>query len=276
MKYQQLWRFLAAELTEVENPLLEVELLLRKLKGWTKEDFFLRLSEEVKEGEIQALRKLIERRKTGYPLQYLIGEVEFYSRKFFIEEGVFIPRPETEILVEEALKLIKGASTVVDVGTGTGVIAITLALERPSLKVFATDISDKALEIAKKNALFHKVKSRLVFFKTPFLKALIERKIKVDMVISNPPYLRREDLHYHRELKYEPENALHSPQEGTFHIKEILLQSLQVLKKGGWILVEISPVLLPKLSFLYQEFEKAEVVEDLSGKPRVLKVKPFN
>lgn len=276
MKYHQLWRSLAAKLSEVKNPLLEVELLLRKLKGWSKEDFFLRLNEEAREEEVQSLEKLVEKRKTGYPLQYLLGEVEFYSRKFFIKEGVFIPRAETEILVEEALKLIRGPSTVVDVGTGTGVIAITLALERPSVKVFATDISDIAIKVAKKNAIFHRVNDRIFFLKSSFLRALIDRKIKVNLVVSNPPYLRRKDLYYQRELKFEPEEALHSPQDGTFHVKEILRQSLHVLKPGGWILLEISPAILTRLSFIYREFEEIEIVEDLAGNPRVLKVKPFN
>ena len=115
----------------VENPYLEAELMVMKLLGINREDLY---SKEYDVDE-NKLMEIINKRKMRYPLQYIVGQVEFFSRKFIVQEGVFIPRPETEILVEEVLKEIKGKETIIDVGTGSGIIAVTIAALRPDVKV---------------------------------------------------------------------------------------------------------------------------------------------
>ncbi len=266
MKTGQAWRLLAEELSCKENPLLEAELILRHLKGWTKEKFYASLEEELEPQLFKKALELVQKRKQGYPLQYITGWVEFFSRRFRIEEGVFIPRPETEVLVEEALKILKPGWKVVDVGTGSGIIAITLAAEVENIKVFATDISERALMVAQDNARLHRVEGKIEFIKTPFMNRLLERGEKVNMVVSNPPYVDpQQKSSLPPELSYEPPEALFS-EEGIKHTEKIISQAEQILLNGGWLLIETSPLTCPALKSLYPQ---ARIVKDRAGMERV-------
>ncbi len=270
MKAGQAWRLLAEELSGSENPLLEAELILRHLKGWTKERFYAGLEEEIEPQILKKARELVRRRRQGYPLQYITGRVEFFSRSFEIEEGVFIPRPETEVLVEEALKILKPGWKVVDVGTGSGVIAITLAAEVEDIKVFATDISERALALAERNARLHRVEGKIEFVKTPFMDRLLERGERINMVVSNPPYVDpQQKSSLPPELSYEPPEALFS-EGGLMHTEKIISQAEKILLRGGWLLVEISPLSCSLLKSLYPQ---ARIVKDRAGMERVFILK---
>ncbi len=244
-----------------ENPLLETELIIRKILGVSKEKLY---SEEYEIDE-EKFWFYLRKRKEHYPLQYIVGEVEFFSRKFFVEEGVFIPRQETETLVEETLKEIKGEETIIDIGTGTGIIAITIALAFPSSRIIATDISYKALKLARKNAEYHGVKN-VEFLSGEFLSAI---KGRFNMIVSNPPYIKLGE-EISSELKYEPSEAYLSPPDGLYHIVKIVKQGKKLIGKEGLILMEISPTISKQVAKL---FPGAEIKNDLFGRERVVKLR---
>lgn len=241
----------------VDNPHLEAELIVRKITGASREelyskDFFLRREE---------LLELVELRKRHYPLQYIIGEVEFFSRKFMVKEGVFIPRPETEILVEECAKLMKGNEKIIDVGTGTGIIAIVLGSFFPSAKIFAVDINPEAIKLALENAKLNRVKN-VQFILGNLLESFRE---PVDIIISNPPYVAPGEEVY-PELSFEPEESYISPPDGLTHIKKILQQGKKLLRKNGVFLIEISPLLS---AYLKEKYPDSRIIKDLTGLDRV-------
>jgi len=246
---------------EVENPHLEAELIVRKLSGASREELY---SKDIFVDK-EELLKLIELRKKRYPLQYILGEVEFYSRKFIVKEGVFIPRPETEVLIEECKKIIKGKEKIIDVGTGTGVIAIVLGSLFPKAKIFAVDINPMAIELSMENARLNNVKN-IIFVRGNLLNSF---KGPVDIIVSNPPYIAPgEDVY--PELRYEPQEAYLSPPDGLFHIRKIIEMGRNILKRNGYILLEISPALSLRLK---KEYPNSTIVKDLSGKDRVFILK---
>jgi len=245
----------------VENPYLEAELMVMKLLGINREDLY---SKEYDVDE-NKLMEIINKRKMRYPLQYIVGQVEFFSRKFIVQEGVFIPRPETEILVEEVLKEIKGKETIIDVGTGSGIIAVTIAALRPDVKVFAIDINPLAITLAKKNSEINSAKN-VYFIRGDLLSPF---RGKFDIIVSNPPYIAPGEEIY-PELKYEPEDAYLSPPDGLSHIKRIMSDAKILLKNQGFLFLEISPHISEAL---LEMFPDAEIIKDLSGKERVFKLR---
>ncbi len=239
----------------VENPFFEAELLVRKILNLTREELYSK--------DLQVSRKklleLIELRKKRYPIQYILGEVEFYSKKFWVREGVFIPRPETETLVEAGIKFIPRGTRVIEVGTGSGVIAITLALERPDLELFADDISWKAVSLARENA-------RELGADVNFVvgDCLLPFRGKFGAVISNPPYVAPGE-EVSPELAWEPQQAYLAPPDGLSFIKRLLREAEAVLSPHGIILLEISPT---QARFLKEEY-RAGIIRDLYGRERV-------
>ncbi len=239
----------------VANPFLEAELLIRKVSGATREEIYSRDPEV----SLEKLMSMVKLRKKHYPLQYIIGEVEFYSRKFLIKEGVFIPRAETEVLVEFAVKNLKRGAKVIEVGSGSGVISITLSLERPDLGIFADDISPKAIELSLENQKL--LGSRVQFLVGDCLKPF---RGKFDAIVSNPPYVAPgEDIS--PELAWEPEQAYLSPPDGLSFIKRLVKEAREVLRPHGLLIIEISP---GQADFLREKYS-ASIVRDLSGKERV-------
>lgn len=169
----------------------------------------------------------VMKRLKNVPLEYLTNRVSFYSKDFFIEEGVLIPRPETEILVEKTIQIIQTLKNpkVAEIGIGSGVISTILLLELPNLNIVATDINEVAIKLAKRNAKFHFVEDRIKFAKTSLLDGI---KTKFDVIISNPPYIAN-DYPLEKQVLKEPKNALFGGEKGD----EILKKIINLARKNG-------------------------------------------
>lgn len=219
--------------------------------------------------ETQArIEALIARRAAGEPVAYLVGEREFYGRAFRVGPGVLIPRPETEHLVEAALQRAPQNARVLDIGVGSGCIAITLKLERPDLQVAAVDVSAEALQIARANTA--ELKAEVEFIESDLFSALDGRQF--ELIVSNPPYIPETDAHLSQgDLRFEPQNALASGLDGLDAIRLIVDQAKRHLAPGGWLLFEHGYDQGEAVQVLLKTAGYAEVFleQDLAGQPRV-------
>jgi release factor glutamine methyltransferase len=216
---------------------------------------------------------LIERRRTGEPIQYIVGEAEFYGLPFRVSPDVLIPRPETEHLVEKALQAATGFVTprVVDIGTGSGAIAVTLAHLLPQAAVTAIDISEAALDGSRKNAEGNGVAGRIRFLQGDLLGAVAGEQF--EMVVSNPPYvplIDRDSLSV-EVREHEPGLALFAGNDGLKIYRRLIPQAYEVLVPGGFLALEIGYGQGPAVGglLLNSQFEKIEFAPDLQGIPRV-------
>lgn len=221
-----------------EENKLEAEILLMFVLGKPRSFLHAWPEKELTEKELNNYHRLISRRIKGEPVAYIMGEKEFWSLPLKITPDVLIPRPETELLVELALKLSpeKKHCKVADLGTGSGAISLALASERPSWKITATDNSKSALEIAEKNAALLKIKN-IHFLSGQWCEALKENNY--DLIISNPPYVAESDPYLKQgDLPFEPQQALASGNKGLDDIKIIIQQAQTHLKPGGRLMLE--------------------------------------
>ena len=258
-------------------------LLARWVLGWDAATWLLRSRETPPRGFLERFLPVIERRARREPIAYIVGEREFYGRSFLVSPGVLIPRPETELVVEEALAALAGAGTsnsacqpptVVDVGTGSGCLAITLALERPGARVIATDISEPALAVARQNACRLDAGDRVTFMHGAFLA---QTEGAVDLIVANPPYVSEGDraaLPIDVE-RFEPNDALFAGKDGLDVIRTLLPLASGSLSAGGWLIMEIGQGQLPAVRDLIDRtpglmFDHASL--DLQGIPRVVVV----
>ncbi len=221
--------------------------------------------------QTQHYQQLIEQRYSGMPVAYLTGQREFWSRDFMVSPDVLIPRPDTELLIELSLNLLKHKpnARVLDLGTGSGIIAITLAAERPGLTVFATDICAKALSIAKNNATKHRV-NNVHFLQSNWFNA-IERST-FDLIISNPPYIKENDPHLSEgDVRFEPEQALTAAESGLKDIKLITKHGRNYLKPDATLLIEHGYDQQTSVQNIFNmfNFENIKTHPDLAGHPRV-------
>lgn len=261
------------------------ELLLQHHLKLTRSQFFMELREPVSQKALETfeidLRKHVE---TGVPIQHLIGEETFYGRSFTVNEDVLIPRPETEEVVERAIQLIQQHEkfnrnepiTIVDVGTGSGIIAITLDIEITNTNITAVDISPKALKIAKQNA--KQLNTEIEFFEGSFLQPLIEKQLKVDFIISNPPYIPYADLPTLSVTvrEFDPELALFADESGLYAYRNILEQAPQVLNSGGAVIFEIGHdqgESVPNLAKANFKNATIETFKDINQNDRIVTIK---
>lgn len=205
--------------------------------------------------EFKLFTDLVEWRAKGKPLQYLTGHQEFFGLDFEVNENVLIPRPETELLVETALKLIpnsEAAMFICDVGTGSGCVAVALLHELPTSRGLALDISPAAVDVAKRNAARHSVAERLEFLVSDCFTEVDRKETLFDLIVSNPPYVTASDLEgLQREVRdYEPRLALAAGADGLSMVRRLLIEAGTYLKPGGHFLFEIG-------------FEQREAVESL-------------
>lgn len=231
------------ELEEISpTPRLDVETLLQKVLGVDRLYILLNLERVLSEDEEQLFNKFINERLNNRPIAYIVGNREFMGLDFFVKEGVLIPRPDTEVLVEEVIELAKkkDAKNILDIGTGSGAITVSLAKYLENVKVTSVDISDIALEIGKRNAISNEVDDRINFVKSD-LFTNIDKETKFDIIVSNPPYIKRKVIEtLDKQVKdYEPYNALEGGVDGLDFYRAITKQAKNYLKKGGILAYEV-------------------------------------
>jgi len=259
----------------IERAELESRLISRKALG-VDETYLLSYPEEGVSQRVAALAEgLLARRLDNEPMAYIMGEKEFFSRPFLVNPSVLIPRPETELLVEEALGILKNPDyppRVFDVGAGSGCVGITIALEHPRAVVAATDISPEALEVARRNA------ERLGVPEVGFLKGDLLNPVSdgtIDLLVSNPPYVSEEEYQgLPREIReHEPRAALMGGAEGLDVIGRIVCDAPRVLVDGGWCVMEIGATQGNAVRALFGAagFSRIEVIKDHSGLDRIVK-----
>jgi release factor glutamine methyltransferase len=266
-----------------ESPRLEAEVLLAHARGCKRIELYTSFSDPAPDELRTKFRELVRRRAEGAPVAYLVGHREFYSLDFLVTPDVLIPRPETELIVLTALETIKARGAqpsgirVADVGTGSGVIAITIARQSPQARVTALDVSPAALGIARQNADRLGVSDRVELVESDLLAAL-PREARFDVIASNPPYVSTAEFaELARDVKaYEPELALLAGPTGTSVIERLVPQAAEQLSPGGSLLLEISPMLQQSVEALLQadgRFESIKAHKDSSGLVRVLQAR---
>jgi len=222
-----------------DSPRLDAEVLLSLATGKTRTHFRAWPEKNLSEAERQGFQSLLSQRLQGRPVAHITGSREFWSRDFQVTADTLIPRPETELLVELALERIPQGqpASLLDLGTGSGAIAVTLALERPEATVSALDSSPAALDIAKANAARLGAKN-IRFLLSDWFAALPSCE-SFDLIVSNPPYIAEDDPHLAQgDVRFEPLSALASGPDGLADIRRIILEAPGRLKPGGWLLLE--------------------------------------
>lgn len=257
----------------ISDSTLEAEVLLRHILRYDRARFYACLGETVSVQNIECALSLAERRISHEPLAYITGQREFYGLDFCVTPAVLIPRQETELLVDEALRFAVEDSeaniSVADIGTGSGAIAVSVAVNLPSAQVYATDCSTEALEIANLNRCKHGVADRITLLKGDLLAPL---SLPVDLIVSNPPYISSDLLpQLAPEVRSEPPLALDGGNEGLEVINRLLEQAPAKLNAGGSILIEISPEQTAATTEMARaQFPNADIAyaADLLGLPR--------
>ena len=261
----------------LDTPHLDAELLLAHVLGLTRTQLYAQLQRPLSRDEVSLYEALLQRHRRREPVAYILGRKEFYGRAFLVDQRVLIPRPETELLVEQAVTLARthGYQLIADIGTGSGCIAISLALEFPRAWVYSTDCSPGTLEVAAANCHHHQAQERVKLLQGDLLEALPEA---VDMIVSNLPYVPREVLHQlPREVaEYEPREALDGGCGGLEVIGRMLAGAGAWLRPGGALLLEIDAHQGQEASLLARDrFPQARVERypDYAGLDRVLIVR---
>jgi release factor glutamine methyltransferase len=268
---------------QIENPRLNAELLLARSLNFSREELYRNLHRQLKESEKETLEKMIQRRISGEPLQYILEHQEFWSIDFKVDPRVLIPRPETELLVEQSLLILSDPSferipSVLEIGTGSGAIVIALAKEVKNIFLVATDISRDALLLAMENAESAGVRHQIEFVNGDLFDPLRPSREEgsFDLILSNPPYIIRHKIGtLAKEVKdYEPTIALDGGEDGIEFYRRIIPEVPFYLREGGWLLLEVALGQGPLVSKLIEEegdFFRPECIPDLSGIGRVVK-----
>ncbi len=228
------------EKSDSTTPYLDAEVILAYTMGLSKAGLLVRLNDNVDDETADRFNKLVDRRAKKEPVAYIIGEKEFYQLAFRVTPGVLIPRPETETLVETAFDLFPGDTPVsaLEIGVGSGAIAITLADIRKSWRITAVDLSSTALAVAEENAKRHLVWERIRFLESDMMTGVTEDSF--DLIICNPPYVPLNDERVIDEVRlYEPHLALYSGDDGMDAIKKMVTGAPSKLKRGGFLIFEI-------------------------------------
>jgi len=258
---------------KIENPRLNAEQLLAHTLRLSRMDLYLEFERNLAENELGPLRDLVKRRGQGEPLQHLLGTVEFCGHTFAIDKRAMVPRPETEELVELLLAEISGQKSeirILDVGTGSGVIGLSLAVKFPQANVCAIDISEDALSLARENAAQLRLSERVRFQKSDLLENVSER---FDLIVANLPYISMQDRHLlAREVLHDPEVALFGGSSGDELVRELIEQAPAHLEPGGLLALEIGLGQAEGLSdFLRQKnYHDIQLKKDYSGISRFL------
>lgn len=267
-------------LAGIDRPRTNAELLLGAVLNKSKADLYLNKDRILTSYETEKFNQFIKQRISHKPVQYIIGTVEFFGLEFKVDQRVLIPRPETETLVEAVIEQLKNKENpkIIDLGTGSGVIAINLAKNLKEAFVYATDVSEDALEVAKENALRNNAENQIELLWGDLFEPLRNKNLEgqIDCVVSNPPYVGKDEFEtLPKEIKdYEPVVALQSEGEGIFFHKKIIENSVNFLKKDGLLALETAFGQAEKVADLVREsgdFNEIEIIKDLGGIERVVK-----
>ncbi len=263
----------------IAQPRTDAEVLLAHVLKTERLQLYLRFDQPLQAWELVEYREAVRRRGTHEPLQYITGRQEFWSLDLEVVPSVLIPRPETEILVERALALLSEngnlAPWVLDLGTGSGAIAVALAHENPQVRVLATDVSSAALVVAQRNARRHGVADRIQLVAMDLFQALSAELAAFDLIVSNPPYIASSDIPglAPEIAHFEPRNALDGGFQGLGVIRSIVDQAHGYLMPPGSLLVEIGPGQAEPLRHqlaTHPAYHTMEIIADYAGIPRVL------
>ena len=224
---------------EITTHRLDSEILLSNVLKKKREQILVKLNQSMKKKDISAFNKLIKRRAAKEPVAYIIKKKEFWSKNFKVNKNTLIPRPETELLVQNLIKSYKDKKiSILDVGTGSGCILISLISELPFSKGIGIDISTQAIKVAKENASLHKVKNKVKFFNKSIINLY---NLKFDLLVSNPPYIERKNIKNLDDgiKNYEPLIALNGGNDGLDVIKKVIYKAKEILKINGRLAIEI-------------------------------------
>jgi len=259
----------ASQLHSAPNAGRDAELLLMRALGKERAWLLTHPEDPIAPSQLAQYKTWINRRQKQEPIQYILGEQEFYGLVFHVTRDVLIPRPETEHLVEAALERLPGNTPlrIADIGTGSGAIAIALAHKLPQAKITALDISKAALAVAKENAARHNVAERIDFRESDLLEAAQGEMF--DAIVSNPPYVATTEELEPQVREYEPQTALYAGETGLDIYRRLIPQAKAALKPEGWLLMEIGHGQSKALAELLHGWANPEFVDDLQGIPRV-------
>lgn len=259
----------------------EVEILFSEILKCGRLDLYLERSRVLPLEQVSRIASALERRIKGEPLQYILGKTEFMGLEFKVSPDVLVPRPETEILVEKALEVCSRLTVdssqlnILDIGTGSGCIAVTLSKLLPKTKVTAIDISDKALEIAKQNAELNNVSVN--FLKSDLFSSCQLPTTSYQLIVANPPYIPSQDIgKLQQEVQHEPKLALDGGQDGLDFYRRIIAQAPAYLKEGGLLLLEIGFGQTQAIGNILEssgKFKIMEVAKDYHNIDRVMTTK---
>jgi len=269
--------WLAAKGSEAAR--LEAEVLLAHVRGCPRIALYTAFDTPVDEAARGRFRELVKRRGEGEPVAYLVGSREFFSLPFRVTPAVLVPRPETEGLVVRVIDLCKPLATprIIDVGTGSGAIAVTLAKHLPQAVITATDISAEALAVARENAARHGVTDRIEFFECDLLGDP-RAAGPWDVIVSNPPYVREDEFDaLPRDVRlHEPRTALVSGPTGVEVIGRLAAAAAKTLAPGGWLLLEVGPstaTAAEQVIAAHAELVPEPTLKDLAGLPRIVQAR---
>ena len=266
--------------SNIESPKLKARLLLQYIIKKPRQYLVIYDNEEIEKKEQWEYFVNIEKLTNGVPLQHITHTQEFMKMDFYVDENVLVPRPDTEILVEEVIKIANKIQNpkILDLCTGSGAIAISLAKSIPNAEVFAIDISNKALEIARKNA--KNLEANVKFIKSNLFSKLKKNKLeenkveKFDIIVSNPPYIKKTDINYlSKEVQKEPEIALDGGIDGLDFYRKITKQAIDFLKLGSYLCFEIGYDQKEEVENIikkYEHYSNTYCKKDLCGNDRVI------
>ncbi len=250
---------------------LDAEVLLCGVLKIKRSNLAALRQETITQEQNQQYQDYLNKRITGEPVDYILGNSEFMGLTFKVNQNVLIPRPETELIVEQANKFIKenNFKQVLDLCTGSGAIAVSVAHYNDDVSVVASDISQKALEIAKENAVTNNVSKKIEFIESNMFSNIINKKF--DIIISNPPYVTKKEYEgLERELFFEPKNAFLAGEDGLEFYKIIADNSAGYLNHKGVLLLELNANISLQIADLFSDFLFVKIIKDYSGLDRIL------
>ncbi|HEU0175290.1 MAG TPA: peptide chain release factor N(5)-glutamine methyltransferase [Blastocatellia bacterium] len=261
----------------VPNDLLDAQTLLAEALGEDRTYLIINFNRQLPEDLLSKFRAMVNRRAAGEPLQYITGHQEFFGLDFEVTPDVLIPRPETELIVEETIRIVQkygiARPVIVDVGAGSGAIAVALARELSAARVIASDISEAALRVARHNAARHGLGDRVGFVASDLLDAFAEEDF-ADFILSNPPYVSEEEMpSLQREVRdWEPRLALTDSNDGLSLYRRLLKGAPSHLKPGGHLICEMGYIQSERISAMvnHNVWGAGRLLDDLQGIPRTI------